>query len=105
LTRRSAATIPAAGTSSIRSGSSSRSLAVEIRHLLRGLLDVAEVGHEAPHVPADDGEAVRAREPGDVAQVDEVVDEQQVELALGEPARDAVRPAHSSALSRSSASR
>ena len=52
-----------------------------IRHLRPGPLDVAEVGHEAPHVRADDGEAVGAGEAGQVAQVDGVGDEQGVELA------------------------
>ena len=85
-----------------RCGARSRS---KLAHLRLRLLDVAEVGHEAARVRPDDRQAAAAGEAGEVADVDQVGDEQQVELALGEPRGDAVGAAHSAALSRSSASR
>ena len=83
-----------------------RELELEAVELRAGPLDIAEVGHEAPDVGADHGEPVGAGEARQVAQVDQVGDQQQVELALGQPRRDAVRAAHASAaFSRSSATR
>ena len=75
-------------------------LAVEVRHLLRGLLDVAEVGDEAANVATHDRHAVGAGEAGQVAQVDEVRDQQQVEPALLEPLGDAIGTAHSASFER-----
>ena len=54
--------------------------------------------------PSDHHRA-RAGEAGEVADVDEVGDQQQVGAALAEPADDAVRAAHSASLSFSSAVR
>jgi hypothetical protein len=59
-------------------------LAVEALDLGGRPLDVAEVGDEAAHVAPRHRHAVRAGEAGQVAQVDEVRDEQQVELAGGQ---------------------
>jgi len=67
----------------------------EALHLLLGALDVAEVRDEHPrpvHPRADDGEPVRAGEPGDVAQVDQVGDQQRVEVALGDGRGEALGP-------------
>ena len=66
-------------------------------------LDVAEVGDEAARVRAHHRQRVRAREARQVADVDEVGDEQQVDLALPQAPRDAVGAAHSAALRCSSA--
>jgi hypothetical protein len=78
--------------------------------LLGGLREVAEVGDEAPDAllaPAHDRGARRAGEPGQPAHVDEVRDEQQVQLALGERAGDLLRTVRhaSSWARRTSASR
>ena len=54
--------------------------------------DVAEVGDEAAQAGTHDGHAVGAREPGQVAHVDEVGDEQRVDL---ERVGQAVGAAHS----------
>ena len=75
--------------------SSAGALEVEAGDLGGGLLDVAEVGEEAAHVRPDDRQAVGAGEAGQVAHVDEVGDEQQVELALASRGGDAVRAARS----------
>ena len=87
------------------------------RHLGLGLVEVAEVGYEGPLGPrADERDAVRAREPGQVTQVDQVRHQQRVELALGhalgEPGgaalgasrRRAAHPAASCSRSRTSTS-
>ncbi len=58
---------------------------LEVRHLDLRALDVAEVGQEEALVRADEAEPVGAGEAAQVADVHEVRDEQQVELALGEP--------------------
>jgi hypothetical protein len=78
--------------------------AIEVLDFLLGLGDVAEVGHEAPHVAPHHREPVRAREARHVAQVRRLGDEQRVDV-LQAP-RDPVRPTHASAaLSISSPSR
>ena len=78
-------------------------LLVEPVDLDLGLLDVAEVGHEAAHVAADQREPVGAGEARDVAQVRGLGDEQRVDVL--QAARDPVRPAHHVSLSNSNASR
>ncbi len=82
-----------------------RALAVEVADLRLGALDVAEVGDEAPRLRPQHHHRARAGEAGEVADVDEVGDQQQVGAALGEPAGDPVRAAHSASLSFSSAVR
>jgi hypothetical protein len=82
-------------------------LAVEPVDLRRRLLDVAEVGDEAAHVAADDRHPVRAGEARQVAQVREVCDQQEVQLALVEPRGDTVGAGRhgSASFRRASASR
>ena len=61
--------------------------------LRRGPLGVAEVGEEEARLGAADAGAVGAREPGQVADVDQLGDQHQVELALGERGREAIATA------------
>ena len=77
-----------------------------------GALGVAEVGEEDAQLGTADAGAVGAAEAGQVADVDEVGDEQGVELALGDEGGEAIGaarhqpgPAPSSRASSSSASR
>ena len=77
-------------------------------HLRGGLLDVAEVGHEHPHVRSDQRAAVAAREAGQVAHVDQVRDEHEVGAGVREDVYEALAAAAHSPISarrRSSASR
>ncbi len=80
-------------------------LEVEAVELRPRALDVAAVGEEAAHVRADDRDPVRAGEAGQVAEVDPVGDEQEVEAGVREPGGDPVGAAHSAAFSRSSPTR
>jgi hypothetical protein len=76
--------------------------------LLGGLFDVAEVGDECARVRPDEREAVRAGVAGQVADVDEVRDQQEVDTRLGQQgdqALDARALGESSARRSSRASR
>jgi hypothetical protein len=80
------------------------------RHLLLGLLDVAEIGGEAADARAEQGDPVRPGEPGRVAQADHVDHHERVQLALGQRLVEPLQPggdAHdsNSFFSRSSAIR
>jgi hypothetical protein len=71
---------------------------LEALDLRLGLLDVAEVGQEQTLVRRHDARGVRAREAGQVADVDEVRDVQRVELALREQLHQPVAPGGARAL-------
>src|SRR5665648_439352 len=49
-----------------------------------GLLDVAKIGHEHPRLRADQGEPVATAVSGQIADVDQCRDEQQIDLGRGE---------------------
>ena len=72
-----------------------------IGHLLGRLTHVAEVGEEKPQLGADHAHAVRAGVAGEVADVDELGDDQRVELAVRDQLREAIGPAHAAALNAS----
>jgi len=69
-----------------KGGSALFGLALDLR-------DVAEVGEEQAPVqvpPADHGEPVGAREPGQIAQVHRMADQQRIQVTLAQPGGDAV---------------
>ena len=71
--------------------------ALELRvDLVLSLLGVAEVGEEHARVRADQGEAVGAGVAGQVAHVDEVGDQQQVDAGPVEGGYQAVQRVYSS---------
>ena len=69
-------------------------LGLEVVHLLGGLLGVAEVREEAAHPLPQQDESVGSREPGEVADVDHVRDQQRIDPRAGEPSAHAIRTAH-----------
>ena len=79
-----------------------RGLQVEAVELGPGALDVAAVGEEAAQVRPHHRDPVRAGEAGQVAEVDPVRDEQEVEAGVRQPGAHPVRAAHSAAFSCSS---
>ena len=71
-------------------------LAVEAVDLASGLGHVAEVGEEDPPARAHDARAVRACVSGQVADVDQVGDDERLELPLAQHRLEPVGPAHPS---------
>ena len=71
-------------------------LAVEAVDLASGLGHVAEVGEEDPPARAHDARPVRACVSGQVADVDQVGDDERLELPLAQHRLEPVGPAHAS---------